>query len=117
MNRLFVLIILSFVGNLKGLTQNIYVTNVQPIANIKVFETSVSVQADIIVFKAPSPIYPGIDQNEGIWYFTEVQTLANKIICYTQTPVTADLIVYYTDIPTLAGWQNINKKELLKDND
>lgn len=114
MIKLFFFSIIIISCSLRGIAQTIYVTDIPTIANIRVFETINSVQADIIVYKAPSPIYPGINQNDGIWYFTDVQTLANKIIYYTDSSVTADLIVYYTNVPTLAGWQNIEKRNMFK---
>lgn len=94
-------------------SQNIYVTDIPSISEVKVYVTSITDLADLIVYKAPMPSFWGLDQNTGIWYFVSVPELANKIINYVQIPDLADLTVYFTDFPDLAGWQNSQKKYLL----
>lgn len=93
--------------------QIVYVSSVQTIANVNVYVVNTPAAADLIVYKAPIQSYQGVNQNQGIWYFTDIQTLANKIIYFTPVQATADLTIYYASVPTMAGWQNPEKKKLL----
>ena len=94
--------------------QNVYITEVPTVADVKVYVTSTPTIADVIVYKAPSAIYPGIDENKGIWRFVDIQTIANKTIFYTDVPTIADLKVYFTNDPMRAGWIDDSKKKLME---
>lgn len=111
-----VLMLLSLFWASEMKAQIVYETQYQTTANVIVYVTDISTIADLIVYKAPFQIYPGVNENEGIWYFTSYQTIANKIIYFTQYQTIADLIICYTDIPTVAGWQNPYKKKLMDNN-
>lgn len=97
-------------------SQTVYATEVQAIADVKVYVVEAQSLADLVVYKANSSIYPGINQNEGIWYFTNNQIEADKIITYVQSPALADLKIYFTTVPMIAGWQNPQKKYLMSSN-
>lgn len=96
--------------------QTVYETQYETVADVSVYVTDFTSIADLIVYKAPNQTYPGVNKNEGIWYFTSYQTIADKVVYFTQYQTVADLIIAYTNNPNLAGWKNPSKKKLMRIN-
>ena len=88
------------------------------IADIKIYEVSQPIFADLCVFltKNESIVHP--KENNGIWMKVNGAS-ANFKIKKTKNESAADLKVYYVSEPTQAGWKNPGKKriigELVKD--
>lgn len=114
MKKLGLCLLFCFLGLFSVFAQKIYVTDTPSLAQIKVFIVPVPDMADLVVYKASTPSYMGVNQNKGIWYFVPVPDMAEKVIYYVKTPDLANLKVYFADVPSLAGWQNQSKKQLMK---
>ena len=89
--------------------QSVYVDNNFP--DVKIYEVSSSIFADVVVYKAPNSIYSGVNKNTGIWYFTSNPTAANVSIGYVSSSIFADLNVYFTDSAIFAKWNNSEKRK------
>lgn len=107
-----ILIMLLSVFTLTGKSQKVYETQSPIEADVQYCITSLPLVADVMVYRASSPIFPGIDKNEGIWYFCQSPVEAQIKICKVPE-VQAQLKVCFTDSPIMAGWQNEEKKALM----
>ena len=104
-----ILSICLFLGPYFLTAQLVY--EVSNFGNIKYHEVETPNMADIIVYKAPNSIYPGIDKNEGIWFFCQNQSMAKLTVQAMPFSIEADLNVYFTKYPIIAKWINEEKKK------
>lgn len=105
---LFIAILFTF----QAKSQKVYEVESPIEANVKYCVVGSPIMADVVVYRANSPVYSGVDKNEGVWYFCQSPTQAQVKICKVPE-VQSQLKVCFTDSPIMAGWKNTEKKKLL----
>ena len=95
--------------NLNAYSQIVYKENTFP--DVKIYEVTADIFADVVVYKAPNSIYTGINKNTGVWYFTDNPATANIKVGYVSDGIFADLKVYYTTSHIFAHWNNEEKRK------
>ena len=107
-NRIFIVCLLS-PNNLESLAQIVYENNSFP--DVKIFEVSSDIFADVVVYKAPNSIFTGINNNTGVWYFTDNPSAANVKVGYVSAGIFADINVFYTTSNIFKHWNNEEKRK------
>ena len=79
--------------------------------DVKIYEVTGDIFADVVVYKAPNSIFTGINNNTGVWYFTDNPSVANIKVGYVSSGIFADIKVYYTTSNIFAHWNNEEKRK------
>ena len=110
--KVLILAVLISVFAFQAKSQKIYEAESPIEANVKYCIVSSPIRADVVVYRANSPVYSGVDKNEGVWYFCQSPIQAQVKICKVPE-VQSQLKVCFTDSPIMAGWKNTEKKSLM----
>lgn len=79
--------------------------------DVKIYEVTANIFADVVVYKAPNSISNGINNNIGVWYFTDNPSVANIKVGYVSAGIFADIKVFYTTSNIFAHWNNEEKRK------
>lgn len=79
--------------------------------DVKIYEVTADIFADVVVYKAPNSIFTGINKNSGVWYFTDNPSAANIKVGYVSSGIFADIKVFYTTSNIFAHWNNEEKRK------
>ena len=99
---------ISIFLSLEGKCQIVYEDNTFP--DIKIYEVSADIFADVVVYKAPNSIFSGIKNNTGIWFFTDNPSADNIKVGYVTASIFTDLKVYSTTSNIFSQWRNDEKR-------
>ena len=106
---LFTLIFVFFSNYMNA--QKVYSVQYPNQANIKIYVTKYQNQADLKVYKVK--YVNQVQNNNGLWFFTEYENQADLKIYFVKYNNQADLKIYFVKYPNQAGWNNDTKKHLL----
>ena len=79
--------------------------------DVKIYEVTAEIFADVVVYKAPNSIFTGINTNSGVWYFTDNPSAANIKVGYVSSGIFADINVFYTTYNIFSHWNNEEKRK------
>lgn len=98
--------------SLCSMGQKMFITEQTYNADVLVCVVEHEYRADLVVYITDRSYTSGIDDNEGIWYFTDRSYNADKKISYVPE-YRADIKIMFTDKKYRAGWRNESKRYLM----
>ncbi len=106
-----VLILLTFLLSSTLFAQKMYKVEYPSQADFLLYEVEYESQCDLKVFWVE---YESHATEAGLWYTVEYESQADFKYQYAEYESDADLKIYFVDYKSHAGWNNEEKKDLLK---
>lgn len=105
-----ILFILAFAVSANA--QNVYPSNNESQADVKLYIVNYESQADLCVYDVNNEMLA--DKDNGIWHFVNYENQAQMKVYFVDNVNKADLKVYFVDKESHAGWKNKSKDFLVK---
>jgi len=101
--QVLIILLPSFFISTRTQAQNVYSTNAEYKADVKIYVVDASYKADLLVYKQDREYKA--EGNKGLWFFTDAAHKADKLVYFVDASYKADIKIYFTDRAYKAGWQ------------
>ncbi len=101
--QVLIILLPFFFISMRAQAQNVYSTDAEYKADVKIYVVDASYKADLLVFKQDREYKA--EGNKGLWFFTDAAYKADKLVYFVDASYKADIKIYFTDRAYKAGWQ------------